>query len=34
MKQVSPEIVMIETERLIPYAMNSRTHYTKEINPA
>lgn len=31
MKQVAPEIVMIKTEALIPYAMNSRAHSPEQI---
>lgn len=31
MQQVEPEIVMIKTESLIPYAMNSRTHSPEQV---
>jgi hypothetical protein len=31
MQQVEPEIVMVKTDSLIPYAMNSRTHSPEQV---
>jgi len=32
MKQVEPQIIMIKTESLIPYVMNSRTHSPEQVS--